>query len=163
MKQGSTLLLKIAVILMGIPIFAICVFFLPKIVLEAIDHASDGAQLGYIVLGILAVMYFSAIPFYFALYQAFKLLRYIDQNNAFSDLSVVALSKIKYCAITITGLYILVLPLVFIVAQWDDAPGLVLIGMVISGASLVIAVFAAVLKRLLQQAINIKSENDLTV
>jgi hypothetical protein len=30
-------------------------------------------------------------------------------------------------------------------------------------ASLVIAVFAAVLKRLLQQAIDIKSENDLTV
>ncbi|MED0659949.1 DUF2975 domain-containing protein, partial [Bacillus smithii] len=30
-------------------------------------------------------------------------------------------------------------------------------------ASLVIAVFAAILQRLLQEAINIKSENDLTV
>ncbi|MGM0854738.1 MAG: DUF2975 domain-containing protein [Bacillota bacterium] len=50
-----------------------------------------------------------------------------------------------------------VLPFTFIIAQWDDASGLVLIGMVIVGVSLVIAVFAAVLERLLQEAITIKS------
>ncbi len=55
------------------------------------------------------------------------------------------------------------LPLIYIIAEWDDAPGLILIGMVFVGASLVIAVFAAVLRRLLQEAIQIKSENDLTV
>lgn len=38
-----------------------------------------------------------------------------------------------------------------------------LIGMVIIGAPMVIAVFAAVLQRLLQEAIDIKSENDLIV
>jgi hypothetical protein len=36
-------------------------------------------------------------------------------------------------------------------------------GSAIIFASMVIAVFAAVLQRLLQEAINIKSENDLTV
>ena len=56
-----------------------------------------------------------------------------------------------------------VLPFVYIIAEWDDAPGLILIGLVIIGASMVIAVFAAVLQRLLQEAIDIKSENDLTV
>jgi hypothetical protein len=45
------------------------------------------------------------------------------------------------------------------VADKDDAPGLVFVPF----ASLVIAVFAAVLRRLLQEAINIKTENDLTV
>ena len=49
------------------------------------------------------------------------------------------------------------------IAQWDDAPGLALIDLVIIGASMVIAVFAAVLQRLLQEAIDIKTENDLTV
>ena len=48
-------------------------------------------------------------------------------------------------------------------AEVDDAPGLIILGMVIIFASMVIAVFAAVLQRLLQEAINIKSENDLTV
>ncbi len=55
------------------------------------------------------------------------------------------------------------MPLVFLVARKDDAPGLVIVGMILIFASIVIAVFAAVLKRLLQEAIDIKSENDLMV
>ena len=57
----------------------------------------------------------------------------------------------------------LVMPLFYLIAEIDDAPGIILIGMVIIFASMVIAVFAAVLQRLLQEAIDIKSENDLTV
>jgi hypothetical protein len=162
MKRG-TLFLKTAVILIGIPVLALCIFLLPKIAIEAFGHAKDGAQLGYMVLGILGVMYISAIPFYFTLYQAFRLLNLIDRNEAFSELSVTALKYIKICAIAISALYLVILPFIFIIAEWDDAPGLVLLGMVIVGASLVVAVFAAVLKRLLEQAIQIKSENDLTV
>ncbi|PTY82637.1 DUF2975 domain-containing protein, partial [Heyndrickxia sporothermodurans] len=107
--------------------------------------------------------YASVIPFYFALYQAFKLLRYIDKNNAFSQNSVKSLEKIKYCAITISCLHILVLPLFYLFADKDDEPGVVIIGLVVPFASMVIAVFAAVLQKLLKEAIDIKSENDLTV
>ncbi|MFC4559728.1 DUF2975 domain-containing protein [Virgibacillus kekensis] len=163
MKRGSTLFLKLAVIFIGLPVLALCIFLLPQIATEAFTHAQEGSELAYVVFGILFVMYVSTIPFYFALYQSFKLLGYIDKKQAFSELSVKALKKIKNCAITISGFYTLALPLVFMVAQWDDAPGLVLIGMVIVGASMVIAVFAAVLQRLLKDAIDIKSENDLTV
>jgi hypothetical protein len=163
MKQGSTIFLKIAVFLIGLPVLALCIFFLPQLAMEAFEQAKKGATLAYVVFGILLVMYVSAIPFFMALYQALNLLSYIDKNEAFSEISVIALKKIKKYAFTISGLYALALPLVFIIAQWDDAPGLVLVGMVIVGASLVIAVFAAVLQRLLQEAINIKSENDLTV
>ncbi|MED4598856.1 DUF2975 domain-containing protein, partial [Bacillus subtilis] len=41
--------------------------------------------------------------------------------------------------------------------------GIIVIGLVIIFASMVIAVFAAVLQKLLKEAIDIKSENDLTV
>jgi hypothetical protein len=58
---------------------------------------------------------------------------------------------------------VVILPLVFVVAEWDDAPGLIVINLVFIGASFLVAVFAAVLQRLLQQAIEIKEENDLTV
>jgi Protein of unknown function (DUF2975) len=105
----------------------------------------------------------SAVPFYMALYQALKLLRYIDYNEAFSELSVVALKKIRNYGLTISGLYTIALPLLYVIAEWDDAPALILIGLVIAGASFVVAVFAALLKRLLQEAIDIKKENDLTV
>ena len=139
------------------------IFLLPQIANVAFEAAAIGSDLAYMVYGILMVMYVSAIPFYFALYQAFKLLSYIDKNQAFSELSVKALKKIKNCAIIISGLYVVGIPFVFIIAELDDAPGLILIGMVIIFASMVIAVFAAVLQRLLQEAIDIKSENDLTV
>ncbi|HWO95737.1 MAG TPA: DUF2975 domain-containing protein [Bacillus sp. (in: firmicutes)] len=163
MKQVTTLFLKIAVIFIGIPVLALCIFLLPQIANEAIEQAKRGSELAYVIFGLLIVMYGSTIPFYFALYQTLRLLSYIDKNQAFSELSVIALKKIKNCAITISGLYVVALPFLFIIAEWDDAPGLVLIGMVIIGASMVIAVFAAVLQKLLKEAIDIKSENDLTV
>ncbi|WP_231348461.1 DUF2975 domain-containing protein, partial [Bacillus mycoides] len=103
------------------------------------------------------------VPFYFALYQAFKLVCFIDKGNAFSKLSVRALKKIKQCAVTISILYVVGMPLFYLVAERDDAPGIIILGMLLIFASMVIAVFAAVLQRLLKDAIDIKSENDLTV
>ena len=158
MKRGTTLFLKIAVILIGIPILALGIFGLTWLPNNPANP--DYANILYpIIIG----MYVSAIPFYFALYQAFKLLCYIDKNKAFSQISVKALKNIKYCAITISTLYVVILPFVFLVAEKDDAPGLIIIGMVPIFASMVVAVFAAVLEKLLGEAIDIKSENDLTV
>ncbi|MCZ2259772.1 DUF2975 domain-containing protein [Sporosarcina sp. G11-34] len=163
MKKGTTLFLKIAVILIGMPVLALCIFLLPQIAGEASEAAERGWDFAYVVYVILMVMYISVIPFYFALYQTFNLLSYIDKNHAFSELSVRALKKIKYCAVAITGLYVVALPFVFIMAEIDDAPGLVIVGMIPIFGSVVIAVFAAVIQRLLLEAINIKTENDLTV
>lgn len=160
MKHGTTLFLKIAVILIGIPVLALCIFVVPKIGQYAGELYPDFAFIQYLFW---IDLYAAAIPFYFALYQAFRLLSYIDQNNAFSELSVEALKKIKYCAITLSGVYVVGMPLFYLIAERDDAPGIILIGMVIIFASMVIAVFAAVLQRLLKEAIDIKSENDLTV
>ena len=159
MKRGSTLFLKLAVILIGIPVLALCIFLVPEIGNFAAKLFPDIAPMKYLIF---IVMYGAAVPFYFALYQAFNLLRYIDENTAFSELSVKALKNIKCCAITISGLYVLGLPLFRFIAKKVDPP-IVLMGLIIIFASLVIAVFAAVLQRLLKEAIDIKSENDLTV
>ncbi|URT68888.1 DUF2975 domain-containing protein [Cytobacillus firmus] len=160
MEKVTTLFLKIAVILLGVPILVLCIFLVPELGKVAGELLPKFAFFKYWVY---IVFYGSTIPFYFALYQAFKLLRYIDKNKAFSDLSVIALKKIKYCAITIACLHVLVLPLFYVFAEIDDAPGVIFVGMVVPFASMVIAVFAAVLQKLLQEAIDIKSENDLTV
>jgi hypothetical protein len=160
MKQGTTLFLKIAVILIGIPVLALCIFLVPEIGNFAAELYPDIAYLKYLVF---IDLYATAIPFYFALYQAFKLLSYIDNNKAFSELSVRALKNIKYCAITFSSLYAIGMPLFFLIADKDDAPGIIVIGLVMIFASIVIAVFAAVLQRLLKEAIDIKSENDLIV
>ncbi len=160
MGKVTTLFLKIAVILLGVPVLALCIFLVPELADVSVELLPE-----FVFIKVLVYIVFdaSAIPFYFALYQAFKLLRNIDKNKAFSDLSVEALKKIKYCAITISVLHLLALPLFYLFAQADDAPGVVLVGLAVPFASVVIAVFAAVLQKLLQDAIAIKSENDLTV
>jgi len=150
MKQYSTVFLKIVVILIGIPVLALCIFWLPGFV-------------NYLHYPILIGVYASAITYFFALNQALKLLSYIDKNKAFSELSVKALKYIKYCAITISIIYAVITPFLFPIADADDAPGLVGIPIIIIFASIAIAIFAAVLQRLLQDAIDIKSENDLTI
>lgn len=160
MKRGSTIFLKIALFIIGIPVLALCIFLVPVIGEFARELYPDSPYIKYLVL---IDLYATAIPFYFALYQAFKLLSYIDKNHAFSELSVSALKKIKYSGLVFSGLYVLGMPLFYLMAEMDDAPGIILIGMVMIFASFVIAVFAAVLQKLLQEAIDIKSENDLTV
>lgn len=160
MKRGSTIFLKIAVICIGLPVLALCLFVLPVIAREA---AGSETEFAYVMYGILAVMYAAAIPFFAALYQAFKLLNYIDKNKAFSELAVRALKVIKYCAVAISVLYVAGMPLFYILAELDDAPGVILIGAGFVFAPAVVAVFAAVLQKLFQHAIDIKSENDLTV
>ncbi|MEW9111143.1 DUF2975 domain-containing protein [Cytobacillus gottheilii] len=160
MKQVSTLFLKIAVIFIGIPILALCIFLVPQLGKVAAELLPDFPAIRYMVY---MIFWGSAIPFYFALYQAFNLLRFIDSNKAFSQISVEALKKIKYCAIIISSLHILALPLFYLFAEMDDAPGVIFVGLLVPFASMVIAVFAAVLQKLLQEAIDIKSENDLTV
>ncbi|MFD1773765.1 DUF2975 domain-containing protein [Paenibacillus rhizophilus] len=160
MERGTTLFLNVAVILIGIPVLALCIFLVPEIANFAAELYPDYTYIKYLVF---IDLYAAALPFYFALYQAFKLLSYVDKNKAFSELSVRALKNIKYCAITISGLFVAGMPLFYLMAERDDAPGIIVIGMVLIFASMVIAVFAAVLQKLLKEAIDIKSENDLTV
>lgn len=150
MKRGTTLFLKIAVILIGIPVLALCIFWLPGFV-------------NYLPYPMIIGVYATALAFFFALYQALKLLSYIDKNIAFSDLSVNALKNIKYCANTISIIYAGLIPFIFPIADADDAPGLVAFPIIIVFGSSVIAVFAAVLQKLLKEAIDIKLENELTV
>ena len=131
MKQVTTFFLKLAVIFIGIPVLALCIFLVPHMANFAAKLYPNIAPMKYLVF---IVMYGAAVPFYFALYQAFNLLRYIDENTAFSELSVKALKNIKCCAITISGLYVLGLPLFHFIAKKVDPP-IVLMGLIIIFAS----------------------------
>lgn len=153
MKQGSTLFLKAVICLLGLVALAVCII---------IGGVTVSGNAG-VYLPISVVVFLTAIPFFFALYQGLLLLRYIENGTAFSEISVKAIQKIKYCAFTISVLYAAGMPIIMYVADKDDAPGAVLIGLILIFAPLVTGVFAAVLEKLLQNAIEIKSENDLTV
>jgi hypothetical protein len=154
MNRGSTLFLQGVIVLMALGALAICIFALP------VALRSDNTGLYRpIALG----MYAAVIPFFIALYQSMKLLDLIDHNNAFSELGVQALKKIKYCGMVIAAMFTLGMPYIFIVGDKDDAPGVIAVACIIIFASIVIAIFAAVLQKLLKNVVDIKKENELTV
>ncbi len=111
----------------------------------------------------LAYAYIASISFFVALYQAFKLLGYIGQNKVFSLDSVKALRTIKYCAKSLVGFIVVAEAYLFIARPGDDIAGGIFMGLLIIFVSGVVATVTAVFERTLQSAVEMKSENDLTI
>ena len=158
--KKETVFLKTIVILLGLPVLLICIYGLSRFDPNSPYWASQ--ELASLQYPILLGMYVAMIPFFVALYQTLKLLTYIDRNEAFSTLSVHAVTIIKYCAIIATAVFLIEMPFLYRLTRVDDAPG-ILIGAVVIFASTVTAVFTTILQKLLQRAIEMKKENDLTI
>lgn len=160
MKNTPTLLLRLVVV--GIAALALFLTVLIAYVIAVgwADEYPAYELLRYPMVSALAV---SVAPVLLAAWQVMKLLGYIDKNIAFSNLSVTAVRKIKHFAFIAAALYAVALPGAYIMAESDDAPGLVLIATAFVCVPIAIGIFAAVVQGLFQNAIDIKSENDLTV
>lgn len=113
----------------------------------------------------LAYVYIGSIPFFVALFQAFKLLGYIGQNKVFSQAAVNALKTIKYCAFITAGVIVAAIIYLRIAAldNNEDPAGAIMLGGIATLASIVVGAAAAVFQKILQSAVDIQSENDLTV
>ena len=109
-----------------------------------------------------AYLYVASIPFFTGLYHAFKVLGFAGKNQEFSPAAVRSVRMIKYCAIAIIG-FVLGAELIIVSHESDDHAGGVMMGVFIVFASAVVATAMAVLERALQNAVELKSENDLTV
>lgn len=108
--------------------------------------------------------YVASIAFFVGLYKAFKLLGYIGQNRVFSTDSVGALKSIKYSAIVLSILIVAAGIYIRIAHHEDDDPaGFLAFCIVTTFASIVVATAAAIFQKILQNAIDMKSENDLTI
>src|SRR6478672_12011408 len=158
LKQGSTVFLKVVIVLIAIGLLAAMIRF-P----QTEGRAANLDLISIYADPLIIYGYIASVPFFVALYQAFKLLGYVDNNKVFSQLAVKAVKNIKYCAITISGLIILGVLYIRLFVNGDDPAGSTALGMFTTFASIVIATAAAIFERLLQNAVDIKSENDLTV
>jgi hypothetical protein len=213
MKKSATIFLQIVIVLIGIAALVLMIRFpLTEGRAARLDLFSIYAD-PFIAYG-----YLASIPFFVALYQAFKLLGYIGKNNVFSlelvlkphsgatnsdfglrrigsaskypdilrppprvspsksDFSarkqvlkqalspVKALRTIKYCAIT-QSIFIVMAALYIRMSHSadDDPAGFIAVCIATTFISIIIAAVAAVFERTLQNAVEIKSENDLTV
>ncbi len=160
MKRSSTIFLQTVIVLIGVGAVALMLWE-PHI--EGRNAHATTFEI-YFKDPFLAYAYIASIPFFVALYQAFKLLGYIGRDEVFSLHSVRALRTIKYCSISLVGFIVATEAYLFIVVRGkDDIAGGVAIGLVMLFVSVVSATAAAVFEKLLRRAVDIKSENDLTV
>jgi len=159
MKRISIVFLQAVIVLIGIVTLVILIW-LPLTEgratnLDLLNIYSDK----FILYG-----YTTSIPFFVALYNAFKLLGCIGQNKVFSTNAVNTLNNIKYCAIVLSILIVAAgLFIRFTHNKEDDPAGFLAICIVTTFVSIVVATAAAIFEKILQNAVDMKSENDLTI
>ncbi|UZW15402.1 DUF2975 domain-containing protein [Clostridium pasteurianum] len=157
-KQGSTTFLKVIIFLIGIAVFALCIYWLPEIAIrDAKAHPWD-----YSLYPILGFAYGYCIAFSVALYQVFKLLTYIEKNNAFSQLSLKSLKVIKKSALT--TIFFIVLGIIYLKVlskvTGDDPAGPISLSLMVILATSIITAIVDVLQKLLKNLLDTKPEND---
>jgi hypothetical protein len=159
MKKISTLFLQIIIIVIGVGALAFMLWE-PRI-----EGRNIGATLfeTYFRDPFLLYAYTASIAFFAGLFQAFKLLGYIGRNELFSETSVKALRTIKYCAMTIVAFVVGAEAYLFIVRPGDDIAGGVFMGLLLIAVFGIITSVARVFERTVQSAVELKSENELTV
>ncbi|RTE03046.1 DUF2975 domain-containing protein [Paenibacillus whitsoniae] len=121
-RRGSTTFLKVIIFLAGIAVLALCIC-LPGI---AVKDAKVHPETAYFLIPFLICSYGFCIAVSVALYQAYKLLTYIEKNNALSELSLKSLQIIKKCAFAVIILILIAivgLRVLASVTDSDDAAG----------------------------------------
>jgi DUF2975 family protein len=161
MKRSSIIFLQIVIVLLGIAALALLLWE-PQV--EGVNKNRTNFEI-YFQDPFLALVYAGSIPFFIALYQAIRALGYVGRNQVFSPEVVKALRIIKYCALAIIGFVVVEEIVILLMNNGDnDNPGApIFLGILIVFPSIVVATVAAMFERILQNAVDLKSENDLTV
>jgi hypothetical protein len=149
MNKNTTIFLQIVVVLIGIGVLALLLIE-PR--LEGVNaHATSFADI-YLDDPFLAYAYLGSLPFFFGLYQAFKILSYIRHNKTFSQQTLKALRIIKRCTL-ITGVAIVGADTYLRFAAMksnDDPAGAIALGMAATLVCIVVAVVATMFERIIK-------------
>jgi Protein of unknown function (DUF2975) len=157
----SSIFLQIVVVFIGVTALAF-LLWAPQV--EGVNKDRTNLQI-YFQDPFLALVYTGSIPFFVALYQALRALGNVGRNQVFSSEVTKALRIIKLCALAVIGFVVLAELYIVLSGNMDsDNPGApIFMGLLITLPSIVVATTAAMFEKIVQNAIVLKSENDLTV
>jgi hypothetical protein len=158
MNRGASVFLRVVLVLFGIGALALLLW---EPHLEGRNANATVFEI-YFKDPFLAYVYFASIAFFAGLFQAFKVLGYAGRNQEFSPAAVRSVRTMKYCAIALVG-FVAIAEAIIMFSPSDDRAGGVVIGLVIFFAAIVVATATVLLERALQNGVDLKSENDLTV
>ncbi len=156
LKQSATIFLQAVIVLIGLVALAILIR------LPLIEGRAENLDLFSIYFDpFIFYGYAASVAFFVSLYKGFKLLGYIAQNKVFSTNSVRAIKSIRHCAIVLSilivtgGLFIGLFH-----DKEDDPAGFLAICIVTAFVAIAVATAAAVFEKILQNGVDIKSENE---
>lgn len=158
MKRGSIVFLRAVLVLIGVGAAALLLW-------EPQTEGRNAHATTYEIYfkdPFLAYVYLASIAVFVALYQAFKVLGHVGQDTMLSPDAVRRVRAIKQCAMAIIG-FVAGAELIIILQNSDDPQGGYFMGLLIAFIATVVVTATAVLERTLQNAVHIKSENDLTI
>ncbi|MGX7132540.1 MULTISPECIES: DUF2975 domain-containing protein [Enterococcus] len=160
MMKTKTLFLKASLLFISLLVLLFSLFIFPKF-----PHAmqQEYPRITYENWAFIGGLYLSELCFYFAVFQAFRVLRQVDHNQAFSQETLLAVTRLKQGLFGMGGSYLTFLPFLYVMADVEDAPGLIFVGLGVIAVPFIAAVFVAILQKLLENVLLIKTENELTI
>ncbi|RZT23548.1 DUF2975 domain-containing protein [Fictibacillus sp. BK138] len=139
-KRGSAIFLKVIIFMVGIAMLTLCIYWMPVLTIRDVKAHPDG---DYSIYPLLVCAYGICIAFSFSLFQVYKLLTFIEGNNAFSESSLNSLKVIKKCAFTAIFFIVLLIISLKVISSisGDDSAGPISISLMsILATSIIIAV-----------------------
>ncbi len=149
MKRSTSIFLQVVIVLIGM---GAVTFLLWEPQVEGRNLHATLFQI-YFQDPFLAYAYVASIPFFMALFRAFKVVGLAGQNKAHSPATLKALRTIKYCGLAIIG-FVAVGEIFIMMNDSDDRAGGVFMGILITIGAVVMATVAARFERILQKGMD---------
>lgn len=155
MKQVPTIFLQASILLFGVAVFAVMIWF------PTIEGRAENLDLLSIYLDpLILYVYASSVVFFIALYKAFSFFGNIRKNQAFTQQSLSSLNTIKKCAFLLSVLIVVAGVYIRIFHNKDDDPaGFLAISILTAFISIVIAAVASVFERIFQKEMKNQESN----
>lgn len=153
-------LLKALVLLLGLPVLYIGFLFMSEVIGFAIRLYPTLLSLRWLLIGLLGM---SALLFVGVLAHLFWAIHLIQKSQFFTQASNQVLKRASILAFATSGIYVCFLPIFYIAAELDDAPGFVLIGIFFVALAFGLGLLLAVLVKIFKQALAYKEENEWVV
>lgn len=155
-----TLSLKVLIFVIGLPIFALGAYFMINVINFAFHLWPDLAYIktiAYVLLSITALLYI------YILLKVSYIVHQYEKHKIFSKITKLHLVHASISALFVSIIYALFLPIFYIAAEIDDAPGFVLIGLFVVVLSFGLSILFWVISNIIKQAIELEEENALVV
>ncbi|MDT8337267.1 MAG: DUF2975 domain-containing protein [Candidatus Izemoplasmatales bacterium] len=157
MKNYQVLFLKILIGMAIIPVLFLVLYKFPSLFIEGFSSGSE--YVPYLFGSMISVCIMS-VPYAISLVHTFKLLILLEKKEFVSQNSEKSLTIIKKMAFIVAIIFLVDMPFIYIIADMDDAPGLIMIGLFLMIFALAIGVFANLIKKFISEQRSEKSINN---